>query len=389
MVPDRQARSAIKRHGPPAAPLLPGTALLATAVLVGWLPAQAQCVLGGQPPCEASAALVVDCPDGGGRCLLVGDNETGLTLFLYRLDAGGRPVGSGQPLRLDLHGDEELSDIEAVTRSADGKLVVFGSHGRNAACEAKGKRRRLGVIEALDPQPIAVDLHKSGRIECDDLFVDGVRNEPLIEAVCDVIERTEDAAMAVAEDLYKKTIAEDEARRRCNAILPYNAEGAVDVAGTGGTSNLWIGLRSPLLAAHPAEPQQRDLALLLHLADLAAYRFDGAAALDLDGRGVRDLAFADGWVWLIAGPPQDLGAGEETPFQLRRFKSDELAPGAFIRPELVRDDLPAGAEGLALIDDHAIVVIDGDEGKDCGGSCAIASRYLVLPLPAPSAASQR
>jgi hypothetical protein len=80
---------------------------------------------------------------------------------------------------------------------------------------------------------------------------------------------------------------------------------------------------------------------LLQLRDLDAYKFDGAAVLDLDGCGVRDLAMAgDGWVWLIAGPPQDLRADDAEPFQLRRFPATDLRRDAIIRPELVRDDLP-------------------------------------------------
>lgn len=377
---DQGARSAIAQTSPSANVSPLAAALLAVAGLCAWLPAQAQCMLGGQPSCEASAALVVDCPDGVGRCLLVGDNEVRTDLFLYRLDAGGRPVNAGQTFRLDLNSDDELSDIEALTRSVDGKLLVFGSHSRKSDCEATKKRRRIGIIQGLNEQPIAVDVRSSGKISCNDLFVNDVRKRPLIQAVCEVIKQTETDAEAVAEDLKNKTIKEDEARDRCNAVTPYNAEGAIDIAAAGSTPNLWIGLRSPLLAAHPAEPQRRNLALLLHLHDLDAYTFDAVAVLDLHGRGIRDLTIADGWVWLIAGPPQDLSPGDAQPFQLWRFRARDLTGDAIIQPELVRDDLPTSSEGLALIDDHAIVVIDGDQGKDCGGSCAIASHYLWLPL---------
>jgi hypothetical protein len=386
---DRAPRSGVERPGRFFANMARAAALLATAGVCGWLPlqVQAQCVLGGQPPCEASAALIVDCPDGVGRCLLVGDNEVRRDLFLYRLDGNGRPVGHGQVMTLDLSDNDELSDIEALTRSANGKLLVFGSHGRKSDCDAAKKRRRLGIVQALDPQPIAVEVRQSDKIECSNLFVDDIRDQPLIQAVCGAIERTEADAEAVAKDLKDKRIDEDEARRRCNAITPYNAEGAVDIATIGSKPDLWIGLRSPLLPSHPAEPRRRDLALLLHLRDLDAYRFDRVAVADLDGRGIRDLAVADGWIWLIAGPAQDLSAGDAQPFQLRRFRADELSRDAIVRPELVRDDLPTSSEGLALLDDQAIVVIDGDQGKDCGGSCAIASRYLVLSLPLPAAAS--
>jgi hypothetical protein len=91
---------------------------------------------------------------------------------------------------------------------------------------------------------------------------------------------------------------------------------------------------------------------------------------------------ADGWVWLIAGPPQDLRADDAEPFQLRRFRAADLHRDAIIRPELVRDNLPTSSEGLALMGERAIIVIDGDEGDDCGAGCGLASRYLVLDLPA-------
>jgi hypothetical protein len=71
---DQGPRSAIAQTSPSANVSPLAAALLAVAGLCGWLPAQAQCLLGGQPSCEASAALVVDCLGGVGRCLLVGDN---------------------------------------------------------------------------------------------------------------------------------------------------------------------------------------------------------------------------------------------------------------------------------------------------------------------------
>jgi hypothetical protein len=125
--------------------------LLGAAVTVGALPAKAQYVLGGRAACDASAALIVDCPDGVGRCLLVGDNEVRLDLFLYRLDGDGRPAArSSLAARLKLNSEDEVSDIEALTKSAAGRLLVFGSHSRSSVCDAKKKRRRFGSIKAND-----------------------------------------------------------------------------------------------------------------------------------------------------------------------------------------------------------------------------------------------
>ena len=44
---------------------------------------------GRYPVCEPSAVVKITCPDSEGSCLLVGDNESDDTLFLY-------PVKSGQ-----------------------------------------------------------------------------------------------------------------------------------------------------------------------------------------------------------------------------------------------------------------------------------------------------
>ncbi|SDX37860.1 hypothetical protein [Thiocapsa roseopersicina] len=59
-----------------------------------------------------------------------------------------------------------------------------------------------------------------------------------MKAVCKVIKRTEAEAMAVAKDIRDKAIDKDEAKRRCNAITPYNAEGAVDVAAASSTPSV-------------------------------------------------------------------------------------------------------------------------------------------------------
>jgi hypothetical protein len=324
--------------------------------------------LGHKPLCEASAVAVIDCPDGAGRCLLVGDNEVRTSLFLFNILTHGIDSADPQPLPLTVGEDTELSDIEALARLDQGGVVVFASHGRNAECEAKDNRRRFGIIGKPGVAQTAIKVTESGVIGCAALFGDPAPTNPLVRAACAEIDRAEAAADAVAKD-----------RERCKQVNAFNAEGAVNVA-AGAAPDLWIGLRSPLLSAHPTLTSRRDLAMLMHLKGLDAYAFDRVTVLDLGGRGIRDLAFADGWVWVIAGPPEDQKGGTAEPFQLRRFRADALDADAIIESELVRDDLPSSAEGLAIFDGQALVVIDGDKGDKKAKDCAVPAGFVILPL---------
>jgi len=326
--------------------------------------------LGHKPLCEASAAAVIDCPDGAGRCLLVGDNEVRTSLFLFKILNHGIDSADPLPLPLTVGEDTELSDIEALARLDQGGVVVFASHGRNAECEAKDNRRRFGIIGKPGVAQTAIKVTASGVIGCAALFGDPAPTSPLVRAACAEIDRVEAAADAVAKD-----------RKRCKQVDAFNAEGAVNVS-TVAAPDLWIGLRSPLLSAHPTLTSRRDLAMLMHLKGLDAYTFDRVAVLDLGRRGIRDLAFADGWVWVIAGPPEDQEGGTAEPFQLRRFRAGALDADAIIEPELVRDDLPSSAEGLAIFDGQALVVIDGDAGKKKDKVCAVPAGFVILPMAA-------
>lgn len=362
--------------------------------------AQAQQPLGAFPMCEGSAATVIECPNGQGRCLLVGDNEVRQALYAFRLDGTDVYAGWQQRLPLNLNDDTELSDIEAITKTADGRLLVFGSFSRKSDCDRSKKRQRFAIISDLaGPGPVAVDLKidrgASGepkkKVNCKRIFDQSVLDTVLGRAICERITQAEQEAKAVFDVLRDKEergqeVTDDDrkqAKARCNEVTPYNAEGAVAID-SNGSPDVWIGLRSPLLPAHPNAPERKQLAMLLHLKDLDGYVFDRVAVLDLDGRGVRDLAVADGSVWVIAGPPEDLPDDDtETRFQLRRFTIEVLNDAdAPIQTELVDAGLPASAEGLAIIDGQAIVVIDGDQGKEWKDPvCPTPSHYQVVNLP--------
>jgi hypothetical protein len=349
--------------------------VLAAALACGSAPAPASGPsagsLGGFPVCEASAALFVPCPGSGARCLLVGDNEERTGLFLYELDGEGRP-GHRRDLAFD-HllpgdpGDRGLSDIEALAGLPSGEIAVFGSHSRNSECEAKGKRRQLlhARLSADRMEAGSVPPVNSKAPTCERLFgasPDDLEG-PLAWVCAAVLESEESAEAAEREGSRDARIA------ACGDTPAFNLEGAVAVPAGAGSPRLWIGLRAPLVDRH---------AVLLRLApEPGALRFDAAAFLDLGELGVRDLGFAEGFVWGIAGPPVDSPADH----LLWRFPAGALATETVIAPTPIAD-LPTSAEGLAILDDQALVLIDGDAPDPAQPEvCHTDSTYLLVPLP--------
>jgi hypothetical protein len=324
-------------------------------------------VLSSSRLCEASAALIVDCPGSSGSCLLVGDNEQEKRLFWFKLsDDGDVDVKTKKELKLTPK-DVEIGDIEALAKLPDGRIVAFGSHSRNTKCQAEPDRRTFGVIDQLANESASVSVTKTKSMDCDALFGADRAKTSRSEAACKAIKKAETAADKAAND-----------EEKCNDAHAYNAEGAVNVSKTG-VPDIWIGLRAPLLKA-PTE--NLGLAILMHMKTLGAYSFDKVAALDLKGFGIRDLAYdgTDGLVWVIAGPPQDLGEKEDVKFQLWKFDAKKLHANAIIKPERVRDDLPTSSEGLALLNDKFIVLVDGGETKG-QDKCKKSAGFLILPRP--------
>lgn len=336
--------------------------------------------LGQHPLCEASAALIVDCPGGSGQCLLVGDNEERKSLFLFKIENGQVHTQPLEIVKLNLNTDAELSDIEALTVLPDGEIGVFASHSRKTNCKAEKNRRRFGIIEVLNPTSTEVVVAATKRIGCDSIIEADSKGDLLVQAVCETIDAVESQADTIEQAVENKTLDKAAAKNQCNEVLPYNAEGAVNLASTG-TPDVWVGLRAPLLGKHPAEPEKKDLAILLHMKNQKSYVFDRVAVLDMGGRGVRDLAVSDGSVWVIAGPPEDLADGVTVPFELRRFPVDVLSRSDVIEPDLIAPDLPTSSEGLALLSGQAIIVIDGDAGDDGATQCAKSSGLIIRPVP--------
>lgn len=308
---------------------------------------------GERPVCEASAALVADCPGSEDNCLLVGDNEIKNRLFLFRIDNSGGKSRLVEHRELRFDDDmRKIEDIEALVRMPSGDVRIYGSHGRNKTCERDKKRYRFARVGVKSKTLKLKEQGKSDGHSCKHLF--GKKPDAVLQAVCTVVERTEaraDNADSVAA---------------CNADPAFNIEGAVFVPGKG----VWIGLRAPLVDGKAV--------LLRQNLDTEHLSFDAAAFLELDGAGIRELTVHDGRVLGIAGSAID------SPDQhaLWHFDVDALEHGATITPAMGAKPLPNRAEGLAVSDGRIWVLMDGDKPEsDDSKTCIIASTYQTRELP--------
>jgi hypothetical protein len=192
------------------------------------------------------------------------------------------------------------------------------------------------------------------------LLVSKATASPVLKAVGDAIDQAEAQANRAAQSQDKSA---------CEAASPFNIEGSVAIPAATGGAKVWIGLRSPLVSY-----AGRRWAALLRLERPDALGFDQAMLLDLGGRGVRELALAGDGLWGIAGGPGDA----EKNFVLWKIQLGDLQPDAQLHPQILRS-LPNSAEGLAFIGGQAMVVIDGDRGKDKSKSdCQEPGTYLML-----------
>ena len=313
--------------------------------------------LGKYPVCEPSAAVKVTCPESGKSCLLVGDNEQKKAVFLY-------PVSSN---RLDSKGqtqlalEKKISDIEAIAKLDDNKVLIFGSHSRNSKCKVKQNRQRFLQAKVLKEglETIGEPI-QSPQIDSKILFNGlDIENNKILSAVSNAIDNAETAANQAEGD-----------KTACQEANAFNAEGAVTLADSSSTPRVWIGLRSPLVSL-----EGKNYAILMQMARLDNYQFDGAALLDLQGRGIRELSFDHNLIWGIAGGPKD---GQDN-FVLWKLSAGSVKPNAILKPEIVRE-LPLSSEGLALIDETIYVLIDGDSG-DSETQCEVQGKFVKFPVP--------
>lgn len=254
--------------------------------------------------CDASATVRIE----RGRLLVAYDEVNSV----YAFDSGGGSVLQSYRLNdvLDLTEDSEM-DLEAAALHDSG-IWWIGSHGRDGDAAAAPNRELLFKTNIPSPDTNVIGL------------MDGPYN------LTEVLNRTI-GELANAGDF--KTAA------------PKN--GGINIEGLAVNSegNFLIGMRSPLSAGSSGEAFVLQLVL-----DDGVFAVVDSHQLDLDDRGVRDLALTDDGFLLIAG-----GVAGGGRFSIYEWSVSETAKKLL--------DLPAGfnAESLVNMGSHWLVM--SDDGK--------------------------
>ncbi len=343
-------------------------------------------------PCEPSALYW----DSATKRLLVADNEIKNKLFIYKRNDADTAWQAADPPTFSWPGANKKSgrmeDLEALTK-AQGKWVLVSSSSRGkykeGACPTKNyDRLRVqwvdptgapGVMQSWGAKTKKKELIQARKTSLqsveaclENLFVPALRQDPLATQLCAELHKTEAAANRDA-----KTCAQT-----------FNIEGA-----TTHNNRVWLGLRAPDFGAH---------GVLLRLVppspgagQTQALRFDGVAQVewtwyknktwDTPTLGIRELEATPNALRGIAGPLQDIPAGETGIFTLWEAPLADLKHGALLQAKPIPGPpLPMSTEGMAHTTPTRVTfVIDGD-GKD-PKACAAPGQWHQRALPTPQA----
>ena len=270
--------------------------------------------------CDASAAVAA-----GSNRMAVADDESSV-LRIYDCRSGGAPLQSFDLTPyLRLRGRKPETDIEGGVRVGD-LAYWIGSHGQNRSGKTRENRRIFFATRITEgPRGIAISLA-------------GAPYKRLLE---DLLGDPRYAAFNLG----------------AAAQLPPKTPGALNIEGLCARpdGSFLVGFRNPI-------PQGRALFAVLQnpremVLGLRA-RLGAPLQLDLEGRGVRDIVFAEGRYWIVGGPAGSQGAsrlyawnGDDTPPRrvhaehFKKFNPEALLPMAS----------DAGIEMTILSDDGALL----------------------------------
>ena len=326
-------------------PLLAALVSSVTAFAAAAEPVRVGPLLEHRGMCEASGAVPYPRGSFGDRFLVVDDEST--VVRLYRAGASGEALpldGADLAAPLGLGEKDGKADLESATWLGP-DLYVLGSHSRRHGGKQSPGRGRLAAMAVTDPAGTPALAPKGTAI------------------------RSLPQAFAALSPLLAARIGLDVPAR--DDLDPkrkgFNIEG---MAPRPDEKSLWLGLRNPL---------DTDANALLVPLENPAEAIAGAAprlgapiALDLKGRGIRDIAYAPqakAYLVLAGGA----GGGGE-PFDLYRWSGApgdrpvrvEGAAAAFAAiPDFQPEGLlvsPAGDRVQVLSDDGEAL---GSDGKPC------------------------
>ncbi|AWN45772.1 DUF3616 domain-containing protein [Methylobacterium terrae] len=306
--------------------------------------------------CEASGAVPYPAGSFGDRVLVVSDQDN--TVRLYKADESGPPLalkGGDLDAALATNAREEpvKADLESLAWLGS-DLVVMGSHARDADGRTREASRRM------------LDLTVGGDPKAPALAPKGKAFGGLSKAIADLDPRLSER---IAVDLAAKPSLSP--RRRGLALEGLSP--APDGRG------LLVGLRNPLNADNDAlvVPFENPAEVL---AGGAGPKLGKPIALDLKGRGIRDIAYAPGIkaYFVIAGGS---GSGGEAADLYRWSGKAGEAPtrvaGVAEALAAIPDFQP---EGLIVAPDGKKVQILSDDADICPARKPQGFRSVVLEL---------
>lgn len=306
--------------------------------------------------CEASGAVPYPAGSFGDRFLVVDDQDN--TLRLYKADESGPPLalkGGDLDAALATSGREEpaKADLESLAWLGN-DLVLMGSHARDAEGRTREASRQM------------LALSVGGDTKAPAVTPKGKAVTGLAKAIADLDRRLSER---VAVDLATK--ANLSPRRRGLAL-----EG---LSPTPDGRGLLVGLRNPLNADNDALVVPFENAAEV-LASGAAPKLAKPIALDLKGRGIRDIAYAPGIkaYFVVAGGS---GSGGEAA-DLYRWsgKAGEAATRVAGVAEALAAIPDFQPEGLIVAADGKKVQVISDDGDICPARKPQGFRSVVLEL---------
>jgi hypothetical protein len=250
--------------------------------------------------CDASAAVALT-----DQLFAAASDETSV-IRVYDRDRGGAPFQSiDLSAFLDLDARKPESDLEGGARVGD-RAYWITSHGRNKNDKLRPSRGRFFAVQIL-ANTQRVELQVVGKPY--EHLLDDLVNEPRLKAF----------NLAAASRLEPK------------------ARGALNIEGLSATpdGHLLIGFRNPIPGGKALLVPMLNPTAVIHG---QAAKFGEPILLELEGLGIRDIAYWDGRYAIIAGPYDGKGqahlyewlGGTSTPRRVKHANLKGLNPEAII-----------------------------------------------------------
>jgi hypothetical protein len=281
---------------------------------------------------DASAAVAVS-----SNFFIVADDEKN-TLRLYSTDHAGSPLKEFDfDAFLEVTRKSPEADLEGAALLGN-RAFWIGSHGRNKDGKARPNRCRLFATD------IAIT---NGEVTLTPV------GKPCKTLVNELIRDSRFAQFHLSEASMKAPKEPD----------------ALNIEGLSATpeAHLLLGFRNPT-------PHGKALVIPLlnpnEVVEGKSAHFDAAMLLDLDGLGIRDMAYFDGAYFIIAGPWGSAGK-----FEFYRWAGGSAAPqkisvkhlGAY-HPEAIIIYPQTGFHEIQILSDDGNRAVNGIPGKELGDS---------------------